>query len=552
MEIKEFPGKMDTFQVDHEHLHRVFVSGLFRERVTVNDDERIFLTYLTPELEYARPVLVCALPAGVQAETYFETAGLKELADREKFFLLMALSDDGWSSDDVPYINALYAKAQARDYYAALPDNIYLAGIGDAASVVHAAASRLGDWSGVASFGEIHAVPDNQEITLPMPVWMQVSRYEGKAYETAQYWRKRNLDTDEALSSAVEDYIYLPEPIRRHSEINEEQTAQVRVAVADEMTVAHLERAWNFLRLNCRHRGQGGKQLRSRKDPADFGAEKRTITVDGLKRLWYEYVPAGCTPDKKWPVVLVMHGRGGSAETFFDLSGMSAVADDRKFIAVFPEAGVYRQKPGGLGNISLWCGTCEGKPVDDVKFIRALLADLEQRLPADRTRIYACGQSSGGMMSDVLGHTAGELFAAVASWSALRAESILKRTFPESECGAPLMWIFGDHDPICSRPEADPVLPFGIQPEMRQSVMEKLNHFGLEAEKPYCWQTYPIDWCAFTGADRVPLTMLGRVNDMGHANYPELSRISYDQFLSRFSRDPDGTLRYCGRPLAVR
>lgn len=43
-----------------------------------------------------------------------------------------------------------------------------------------------------------------------------------------------------------------------------------------------------------------------------------------------------------------MHGRGGSAETFFDMSGMSLVAEARHFIAVFPESGIHQQKRMGL------------------------------------------------------------------------------------------------------------------------------------------------------------------------------------------------------------
>ena len=39
---------------------------------------------------------------------------------------------------------------------------------------------------------------------------------------------------------------------------------------------------------------------------------------------------------------------------------------------------------------------------------------------------------------------------------------------------------------------------------------------------------------------------VGIVDHMVHANYPEESWISYDQFFSQFSRDEDGTLCYRG------
>ena len=44
------------------------------------------------------------------------------------------------------------------------------------------------------------------------------------------------------------------------------------------------------------------------------------------------------------------------------------------------------------------------------------------------------------------------------------------------------------------------------------------------------------------------MLIVGRVKDMPHANFPEESWISYDSFLSKFSRREDGTLLYMGVP----
>lgn len=45
------------------------------------------------------------------------------------------------------------------------------------------------------------------------------------------------------------------------------------------------------------------------------------------------------------------------------------------------------------------------------------------------------------------------------------------------------------------------------------------------------------------------MVVIGRVDNMVHANYPEESWISYDQFLSQFYRGENGTLYYRGRPV---
>lgn len=98
-----------------------------------------------------------------------------------------------------------------------------------------------------------------------------------------------------------------------------------------------MEAAWSYIGLARRHRGPGKKQLRYFKEPIACGAEKKTMEVDGMTRTWYEYVPKSCTPDQKWPLVVVFHGRGGTAETFFDLSCVSTVQRNVTLLRSFPK-----------------------------------------------------------------------------------------------------------------------------------------------------------------------------------------------------------------------
>ena len=52
----------------------------------------------------------------------------------------------------------------------------------------------------------------------------------------------------------------------------------------------------------------------------------------------------------------------------------------------------------------VWCGEYQGKFIDDVRFVREIYSDIQTRHIIDRSRVYAMGQSSGGMMSDVLAY----------------------------------------------------------------------------------------------------------------------------------------------------
>ena len=442
MDIKRFPEKMGDLPIDFSNPKRTLISGLFQETAKVGGQPRKFLTYIPEDLDYCQPCLVAAIPSGEKPEEYLETSGLKAFAEDKKLFLHLATPETAWNADgsDADYLNAIYVAIQARDFYITMQDNIYLCGIGDGSFAAHQAARRMAsEWSGLMTFGDLNGdlnaehtalrgESDQGEVELKvmgmaaqLPVWMSMTEKNTNNESAISYWKEQNHVIGAPLSGEGADEIWMPTPVRILSEVNEEQIAQMRLAVRETpFTDEQLNAAWSYIHLARRHRGPGKKQLRYFKDPIDCGAVKKTMEVDGMTRTWYEYVPAACTPDKKWPLVVVFHGRGGTAETFFDLSCVSTVAEERHFIAVVPEASVYQQKPDGLRNVLLWCGIYQDKPIDDVKFIRELVADVESRCPVDKGRIYAMGQSSGGMMSDLLSYTAGDLFAAVAPWSALR------------------------------------------------------------------------------------------------------------------------------------
>ena len=568
MNLKCFPEDMSALPVDPTDLGRTLVDGCFKQSVEVQGQKREFITYIPEKTASCSPCLVVAPPSGEDGLEYIERSGLKEFADEKKLFLFVMIPENAaWnlSGADADFMNAVYVEAQARDYYVTMQDNFYACGIGDGADVAQQAACRMSsEWSGLMTMGDLQT--SLEEITLnkeaagmgdgelqiaaertQLPVWMVVSRWEGASVSAASWWRANNRSGEEVFSTKDADYIWMPAPIRQTLEMDEEMIAQVRVTVGDAAcSLERLETLWGYIGLARRHRGQGRKNLRYFKDPLLCGAVRKTMEVDGLTREWYEYVPECCTSDKKWPLVVVMHGRGGTAETFFDISNMYQVANRRKFIVACPQASVYQQKQGGLRNVALWEGFLDGEAIDDVKFIRSMIADMEARLSVDHGRIYACGQSSGGMMADTLCEFAGDLFAATASWSALYTPEKAYMTRERAENVPPTMFIFGDRDNLVSGQEKMPGVPFTISAEFKKAVEDKFLRYGLDKSKVQIWEDYPITWYSYPNADGVPMFTVGIVDHMVHANYPEESWISYDQFFSQFSRDEDGGLYYRG------
>lgn len=569
MDLKCFPEDMSALPVDPTDLGRTLVDGCFKQSVEVQGQKREFITYIPEKTASCSPCLVVAPPSGEDGLEYIERSGLKEFADEKKLFLFVMIPENAaWnlSGADADFMNAVYVEAQARDYYVTMQDNFYACGIGDGADVAQQAAARMSsEWSGLMTLGDLQT--SLEEITLnkeaagmgdgelqiaaertQLPVWMVVSRWEGASVSAASWWRANNRSGEEVFSTKDADYIWMPAPIRQTLEMDEEMIAQVRVTVGDTAcSLARLEQMWSYIGLARRHRGQERKNLRYFKDPLLCGAVRKTMEVDGLTREWYEYVPKCCTPDQKWPVVVVMHGRGGTAETFFDISNMYQVANRRKFIVACPQAGVYQQKKGGLRNVASWSGSLDGKSIDDIRFIRTMLEDMEKRLPVDKGRIYACGQSSGGMMADTLCEFAGELFAATVSWSGLYTPARSTVRGERSLDAPPSAMIFGEKDRLTAGTAQIPDVPFMISETFKDMIEEKFRRYQLDKSRVQIWRDDPITWYCYPDSQGVPMFTVGIVDHMVHANYPEESWISYDQFFCNFCRDEDGKVCYRGR-----
>jgi len=242
--------------------------------------------------------------------------------------------------------------------------------------------------------------------------------------------------------------------------------------------------------------------------------------------------------------VICSHGRGGSAETFMDLSGLNRVAEERGFIAVFPEAGVCQQRPGGLRNILLWNGSYQGQKIDDVTFILNLIEDVKGRYAIDPARIYACGQSSGGMMTSELAVRASKVFAAVSPWSAIKNPDY-DGPPPESiDPVVPYLFLFGENDWLCVD-RKNGQMEYSVASDVAAFLQNLMRLYQLDST-PRRYQCGEISYYVYLNAKRVPLLIVGTVKRMSHANYPRESWIAYDEFMSKFSRREDGTLLYMG------
>ena len=149
---------------------------------------------------------------------------------------------------------------------------------------------------------------------------------------------------------------------------------------------------------------------------ASLGPGDHTLALkhDGRERSAIVHVPPRAPEKSQLPVLFNFHGGGGHGANEQGYSSMDGLADREAFIAVYPNGTGRFDKRLLTWNAGTCCAYSVIHNVDDVGFIRALIAELSLKLPIDRRRIYATGLSNGGMMAHRLAAQASDLIAAVA------------------------------------------------------------------------------------------------------------------------------------------
>ena len=147
--------------------------------------------------------------------------------------------------------------------------------------------------------------------------------------------------------------------------------------------------------------------------PADYTSYQKPyaddcVEHDGYYRCWYIHIPEGLKGPA--PLLVDMHGFGGNAEGQKRLTGFDRLADDEGFIVVWPQGMNASWNAGPK-----CCGHSVADGVDDVGFLRKMIARVGGQQAVDQRRVYITGLSNGSAMSQRFANEASDLVAATAS-----------------------------------------------------------------------------------------------------------------------------------------
>ena len=206
-----------------------------------------------------------------------------------------------------------------------------------------------------------------------------------------------------------------------------------------------------------------------------------------MTRTFVVHVPRGFDGKSRAPVVIMLHGAGGSGAGAIAQTGWGAKSDREGFIAVFPDGTPpHPALPARfLLNPRLWNdgsgrGAIGVEHVDDLGFMSAMIDFLEARYAADPARIYCTGFSNGASMTFSVGLNLSDRIAAIAPVSGHLWYREKQLAYP-----VPLLFIIGTKDPLNPIGGGNVRLPWEItqyHPPVEDSLKEWERMLGCGPE----------------------------------------------------------------------
>lgn len=144
-------------------------------------------------------------------------------------------------------------------------------------------------------------------------------------------------------------------------------------------------------------------------DLAPASGVVQRLSSGGRQRTYRLSVPQGFEGRKRLPLVLDLHGSGGTAADQARTSGFETLAT-REGIVV-----ATLQADGGRWNVPV-----TDSRADDVVYVSDVIDHVAARVCTDLARVYATGFSGGGRMSSLLACRLNTRLAAIAPMAGLR------------------------------------------------------------------------------------------------------------------------------------
>lgn len=145
--------------------------------------------------------------------------------------------------------------------------------------------------------------------------------------------------------------------------------------------------------------------------PGDY---ELTVVNNQDRRTVLLHLPPAYDGQSQLPLVIVLHGGGGSARQVRLSTGMDTDADEYGFVVAYPNGSGRLDDMLLTWNAGHCCGYALENGVDDVGILRVLIDSLLSHYAIDPQRVYITGMSNGAMMAHRAGAELADKVAAIA------------------------------------------------------------------------------------------------------------------------------------------
>ena len=268
-----------------------------------------------------------------------------------------------------------------------------------------------------------------------------------------------------------------------------------------------------------------------------------SIIHQNLQREYIMHLPTGYTGQEVLPLVVVLHGGSGSAQSAMGFTLMNSISNFEGFLVVYPQGVGPAQ--GGYAWADGRGTSADNLGVDDVGFITTLLDSLSISYPIDSNRVYLTGFSNGGFMSQRIACEMPEPFAAIASLGSTMSVDLFETCTPTKSI--PMLFMNGT---------ADPFIPYngGIAVNMGEIVStvdlvnfwQQQNGCSIELDSVNLPDLDPTEQSTitvfgFTDCNCTADVQLFRVNNGGHT-WPGVENVNYEMIAGQTNEDIQASL----------
>lgn len=140
----------------------------------------------------------------------------------------------------------------------------------------------------------------------------------------------------------------------------------------------------------------------------------KTLTLNSVQRTYRVYVPAMYNSNAPASMVIALHGLGDNMTNFSNI-GMNLVADTANIIVVVPQALTDALVGNAWNSKAGFFNIYPNPTVDDIGFINALVDTTAANYAINLSKVYLCGFSMGGFMTNRMACESNGKFAAFGS-----------------------------------------------------------------------------------------------------------------------------------------